>query len=61
MVFHRYRAHRLGMITNPYRLIYDIVKNTPVFLVMRGSRLIYESENLVDAERVAAELEKAIQ
>jgi len=49
------------MITNPYRLIYDIVKNTPVFLVMRGSRLIYESENLVDAERVAAELEKAIQ
>ena len=54
-------AHPAGMITNPYRLIYDIVRNTPVFLVMRGRRLIYESATQGDAERVASELEKAIQ
>jgi len=61
MVIHRATVHPAGMTTNPYRLIYDIVKNTPVFQVMRGCRLIYESNTLGDARRVAEELERAIQ
>ncbi len=61
MVIQPTPAHAADMTTNSYRLIYDIVKNVPVFQVLRGSRLIYESATLGDAERVAAELENAIQ
>lgn len=60
MATRRVTVQPAGMTSNLYRLIYDIIKNTPVFQVMRGNRLIYESDTIGDAKRVAVELEKRI-